>query len=140
MTKQTDKTYVLEDQIGFILRQVGQRHSNIFASNMIEGLTPTQFSVIVKLMESGPCSQNHLGRETAMDVATIKGVVGRLEKRGLVEIVPDLNDKRRLLIVLKKTALTKRAITQGHIVTAETLEPLNKTEQKTLLKLLKRLK
>jgi len=30
------------------------------------------------LTETGPCSQNLLGRLTAMDVATIKGVIDRL--------------------------------------------------------------
>lgn len=140
MNNNNDKTYVLEEQIGFILRQVGQRHSNIFASHMIGGLTPTQFSVIVKLKEIGPCSQNHLGRETAMDVATIKGVVDRLKKRDIIESFHDPDDKRRLLIALKDHSLVNRAIKQAHIVTTETLEPLSKAEQKTILKLLKRLK
>ena len=35
-------TYVLEEQIGFILRQVWQRHAAIFAREIGINLTPTQ--------------------------------------------------------------------------------------------------
>lgn len=34
--------YVLEDQVGFILRQVQQRHASIFVSHFSNDLTPTQ--------------------------------------------------------------------------------------------------
>lgn len=139
MINAQDIDYVLEEQIGFIIRLVGQRHTNIFSSTMPPSLTPTQFSALVKLREAGPCSQNHLGRMTAMDVATIKGVVERLKKRGLVRTYADKNDKRRLLIEIIDTEFVDEAIKFGTIATANTLSPLSKTEQKTLLRLLKRL-
>ena len=52
-----------------VLRQAQQRHTTLFAAEMIEGLTPTQWAALVKLQEYGTCtcSQNHLGRLTAMD-------------------------------------------------------------------------
>jgi DNA-binding MarR family transcriptional regulator len=137
--KRKAKNYVLEDQVGFIFRVVNQRHLSIFASTMIEGLTPTQFSPLVKLLQLGPCSQNQLGRETAMDTATIKGVIDRLKKRGLVEIVPDPDDKRRHLIKLTDKPLVRKAIKKGHVITEETLEPLNQAERKQLLRLLKKM-
>lgn len=140
MRNEQDIEYVLEDQIGFIIRLVGQRHTNVFSSTMPSGLTPTQFSALVKLREAGPCSQNHLGRMTAIDVATIKGVVERLKKRGLVRTYSDKNDKRRLLIEIIDTDFVDSAIKLGTIATANTLSPLSKTEQKTLLRLLKRLR
>src|SRR6202161_4817385 len=92
--------YVLDDQVGFILRQAQQRHTNIFASLMIEELTPTQWAVLAKLKECGPCSQNLLGRQTAMDAATIKGVIDRLTKRGITVTTADPADGRRLLVSL----------------------------------------
>ncbi len=70
--------YVLDEQIGFLLRVAMQRHTSIFTSRMIEGLTQTQFAALAKLYEVGPCSQNHLGRLIFLDAATIKGVVDRL--------------------------------------------------------------
>lgn len=80
--------YVLDEQVGFILRQVWQRHSSIFSRDIGTNLTPTQWAALSKLAETGPCSQNQLGRLTAMDVATIKGVIDRLTARGLTETSP----------------------------------------------------
>ena len=77
--------YILEEQIGFILRQVWQRHATIFSREIGINLTPTQWAALAKLNETGPCSQNLLGRLTAMDVATIKGVIDRLSARGLTD-------------------------------------------------------
>jgi len=64
-----NEDYVLDDQIGFVLRQAQQRHTTLFAAEMIEGLTTTQWAALAKLRECGACSQNHLGRLTAMDAA-----------------------------------------------------------------------
>ena len=72
--------YRLEDQVGFYLRRAGQRHAAIFAEYMTDDLTPTQWAALVKLAEFVSLSQNLLGRETAMDAATIKGVVDRLTR------------------------------------------------------------
>src|SRR4030081_1968665 len=80
--------YVLEEQIGFILRQVWQRHAAIFAREIGINLTPTQWAALAKLSETGPCSQNHLGRLTAMDIATIKGVIDPLTLCGLTSARP----------------------------------------------------
>ncbi len=77
--------YRLDDQIGFILRQANQRYAALFANGIGNGLTPTQWAALVRLGETGPCPQNQLGRLTAMDAATIKGVVERLDKRGLIQ-------------------------------------------------------
>src|ERR1039458_7512759 len=78
--------YVLDDQVGFLLRVALQRHTSIFTTRMIEGMTQTQFAALAKLHEVGPCSQNHLGRLIYLDAATIKGVVDRLGARGLTSI------------------------------------------------------
>lgn len=141
-TKAGPPAYVLDTQVGFVLRQVVQRHTTIFAARMGEELTATQWAALSKLFEKGPCSQNLLGRLTAMDAATIKGVVDRLVKRALVETRPDPEDGRRLVVVLTAdgTALVERAIPVAHAITDETLGPLDAEERATFLALLDRLK
>ena len=57
-----DGRYVLDEQVGFLLRVAMQRHTAIFTGRMVEGLTQTQFAALAKLYEVGSCSQNHLGR------------------------------------------------------------------------------
>ena len=54
-------------------------------------------------------SQNELGRATAMDAATIKGVVDRLVKRDVVFTSASTKDKRRLLVDLTDTGRDKYA-------------------------------
>jgi len=133
--------YVLDDQIGYLLRLASQRHAAIFQTRMTEGLTPTQFAVLVRLGEAGPSSQNHLGRLAALDVATVKGVVDRLAAKGLVTLSADATDHRRRVVALsaKGVALLPRLHALGHRITEETLAPLEKAEREILLDLVRKL-
>jgi len=133
--------YVLDQQVGFILRRVYQRHAVIFAEGIGAKLTPTQFAALAKLYEQGPCTQNHLGRLTAMDAATIKGVVDRLGKRSLITTRPDPSDGRRMLVELSEKGKTyiQTTFTKALRISEETLAPLSGKERKTLLKLLEKL-
>ena len=137
--KQTDleTLYRLDEQIGFLMRQANQRHLSIF-SRHIGSFTPTQFATLAKIYEIGTVSQNDLGRQTAMDAATMKGVIDRLGKKGLVSTRPDPTDMRRLLVDLTEDGL---AAFRDHVanaleITEETLAPLNLRERTQLADLL----
>jgi DNA-binding MarR family transcriptional regulator len=133
---------LLDEQVGFLLRQASQRHTAIFAARMVEDITPTQWAALARLNERGPCSQNLLGRLTAMDAATIKGVVDRLVSRGLAETRPDQEDSRRLTIALTEAGrdLVARTRSAAQRITKETLAPLRAAERRTIVKLLGKLK
>ena len=137
----TTRPYRLDDQVGFVLRQAQQRHAAIFASLMIEGLTPTQWAALAKLAEVGATSQTRLGRLTAMDAATIKGVVDRLTARGLTEAAADTEDARRRLVELTPSGaeVYARGEPVAREITQATLAPLNETQRGALLELLRRL-
>ena len=92
--------YVLDEQVGYLLRLATQRHTALFQSLIPEGITPTQFSAMIRLSEEKGCSQNHLGRLAGMDVATIKGVIDRLTQKGLTQVAADPTDRRRSAISL----------------------------------------
>ena len=100
-----------------------------------------QFATLAKLDEAGALSQNALGRLTAMDAATIKGVVDRLGKRGLVGTENDKTDRRRTIVSLtdKGRTLFKEFEANAKRVTAETLAPLSESEQAIFLHLLRKL-
>ena len=133
-------TYLLDDQIGYVLRRVTQRHLALF-SDLIPGITTTQFAVLARLDQLGPQSQNQLGRETAMDAATIKGVVGRLARLGLVATAADPGDRRRLTVSMTPAgqALLRDHIDRALAVSDRTLAPLSPAEAEQLLALLNRL-
>ncbi len=132
--------YMLDDQIGYVLRRVTQRHLAIF-SEAIPDVTTTQFAVLARLAEAGPQSQNHLGRAAAMDAATIKGVVDRLVRQGLVDTAADPDDRRRLTVRLTDAGvvLFNHSVAAALKVSRKTLEPLSPAEARQLLQLLIRL-
>lgn len=132
--------YNLDDQIGYLLRRATQRHLALF-SDAIPQVTTTQFAVLARLAELGPQSQNHLGRATAMDAATIKGVVDRLTRQGLVATAADPTDRRRLTVTLSPAGAALFAATTAMAldVSDQTLKPLTPRERARLLALLARL-
>jgi DNA-binding MarR family transcriptional regulator len=134
--------YRLDDQVGFLLRKAYQHHIAICNEHDAGTLTPVQFSTLYRLAhEPGPISQNALGRLVAMDAATTKGVVTRLKERGLIESRQDGEDKRRY--ILSTTAQGRQVLGEAlpvmQQITRETLAPLSAAEQKTLLRLLRKL-
>ena len=135
-------TYELEKQAGHLLRRAHQRHTAIFQEFMSDKqLTPLQFAALVRLRDLGGVSQNQLGRMTAMDAATMQGVIKRLAARGLISRRPDPNDRRRLILSLSRDgdAMLEAAIDSGRNITRHTLAPLSAAEQKIFLELLARL-
>lgn len=141
MSKKPTKTYKLDDQVGFLLRKASQRNSEIFYAHTKVELTPTRWAAMAKLHEMGTLSQNELGRHTAMDVATIKGVVDRLRSRKLVETNPDPHDGRKQLVSLTPSGETlfRETVEAAHCVTSETFNGLSKEEISVFVALLKRI-
>jgi DNA-binding MarR family transcriptional regulator len=96
---------------------------------------------LAKIDDLGSVSQNQLGRLTAMDPATISGVIGRLTTRGYVQASPDPKDAR--VVVLALTPAGKAAITAMKAVAADvsrkTLEPLTAAEAAAFVRALLKL-
>lgn len=84
---------------------------------------------------------NLLGRLTAMDGATIKGVIDRLTRRGFTSTKPDPADGRRLLVELtgQGDAVYERAKSIAKDITTKTLAPLSPDERTDLLSLLSKM-
>jgi DNA-binding MarR family transcriptional regulator len=134
-----DPSYRLEEQVGFILRRVHQRATDMFNTVMAGfDITPRQFAALAKLHDLGPTSQNQLGRLVAMDPATMFGVAGRLIKRGLIKQAVDPSDAR--LVLLELTAKGDEVVAamkaRGREVSRRTLEPLTEQEAETVVRLL----
>ena len=137
----SEEDYVLDEQVGYMLRRAYHRNTLIFQELVPEGLTPTQFAAMYRLSRDGPLSQNQLGRSASMDAATIKGVVHRLAGRGLLRTTPDPKDARRILISLTPDGdhMLTQAVDRAKEVSRTTLSPLKPVERRTFLKLLRRI-
>ncbi len=134
--------YLVEDQVGFLLRRAHQRHAAVFQEAMVElDLTPTQFTALIKVVELGRVTQNQLGRLVATDPATIQGVVQRLIARGLVGRTADPMDRRSAVLAPTDAGveLAGRAVVLARRITVATLEPLDAAERLGFLALLRKL-
>jgi DNA-binding MarR family transcriptional regulator len=134
--------YLLENQVGHLLRRAHQRHAALFADAFAaENLTPTQWAALARLAADGPMPQNLLGRATAMDPATIQGVVRRLMGRGLVVRNPDPADRRHAMLALSDAGRLcyARALVAAVAVSRATLAPLDARQQAAFLALLRQL-
>jgi DNA-binding MarR family transcriptional regulator len=131
--------YRLEEQVGFLLRRAQQRHTAIFAARIgAHQLTPTQFATLAKIFDEGTVSQNKLGRLTAMDPATMQGVIARLLDRGFLARTPDPEDRRRAILRLTDAgrAAFLDSAQNGKAISKETLAPLDAKERAAFLRLL----
>jgi DNA-binding MarR family transcriptional regulator len=135
-------SYLVEDQVGFLLRRAHQRHVALFLETMAPlDLTPMQFTALIKVVELGRVTQNQLGRLVATDPATIQGVVRRLAGRGLVRRTTDPMDRRTTVLAPTQAGLDAagRAVALARAITEATLEPLEAAERARLLALLRKL-
>jgi MarR family transcriptional regulator, lower aerobic nicotinate degradation pathway regulator len=134
--------YLVEDQVGFLLRRAHQRHVALFQETMAGcDLTPMQFTALIKVVELRRVTQNQLGRLVATDPATIQGVVQRLIARALVARTPDPMDRRTAVLAPTPAglALARGAVARARRISEATLEPLDAAERACLLALLRKL-
>lgn len=139
---QATDAYVLEAQVGHLIRRAHQRHVALFTQIFgVDGLTPMQYAALVKIGDQGEVSQNLLGRLVAMDPATSQGVVKRLIEQGLVARKDDPHDRRRAILSLTSAgrAAVAEHVPLGRVATEETLAPLSTEERAQFLRLLLKL-
>ncbi|MGG3885503.1 MarR family winged helix-turn-helix transcriptional regulator [Brevibacillus panacihumi] len=91
----------IEDCYGFLLGKAYQKVWQMEKAALAQyGITPVQFVLLHVLWEKDGQKGVELGGRLRLDGATITGVLDRLEKMGLIERRPDLNDRRTNLIFL----------------------------------------
>jgi DNA-binding MarR family transcriptional regulator len=134
--------YRLQSQVGFLLRKAHQAASEAFVATMDgNDVTPRQFSVLVTLLQRGETGLGLLGDLTAMDPATLLGVVRRLAGRKLLTVRGDPDDGRRRIARLTRQGsdLAATLISLGPQVSQRILADFTAAEQATLLAFLERL-
>lgn len=87
----------LEQHLTAIRQQVRRPVEAEFAKG---GLTGPQRSVMQALFKSDGRSLKELTAQVGLAHSTVSGIVDRLEKRGLIERKPNLNDRRHTRIIV----------------------------------------
>ncbi|WP_322027971.1 MarR family winged helix-turn-helix transcriptional regulator [Burkholderia sp. BCC1977] len=134
--------YIYFDQVGHLLRKAYQRHAAIFQKVIPDSdLTAAQLVTLCAVREQPGRSLNEIVKVTAIDQATIRGVVDRLKARKLVEISSDPEDGRKSLVNMTKDGekLLDKTIPFAHEVTDLTYGNLSPGERVALQYLLKKM-
>jgi DNA-binding MarR family transcriptional regulator len=132
----------LEDHVGVALRRAYHHAvSNLTARIGGLGCSPLEFSVLVRLHDDGPWTQNQLGRSILMKPANVGALVQRLEERELVTRRPDPEDRRAIRVAITDAgvALLARVRAEADAANRHTLSVLEPAEREQLMALLRRL-
>ncbi|MGX6998558.1 MarR family winged helix-turn-helix transcriptional regulator [Caballeronia sp. KNU42] len=132
--------YHFSAQIGHLLRRAYQRHVAIFQAAIPDSdLTAAQFVTLCAVKEKQSCSLNDIVKATAIDQATIRGVVERLKARSLIVVSPDPLDGRKLLVrtTPEGLALIDQTVPFAKQVSEQTFGGLNPAERVAIVYLLR---
>ncbi|RBA23200.1 MarR family winged helix-turn-helix transcriptional regulator [Herminiimonas fonticola] len=66
------------------------------------GLTPSQFDIVATLGNTPGMTFKELGERTLITKGTLTGVIDRLQEKGLVDRITQLEDRRSTLVKLTK--------------------------------------
>jgi len=134
--------YDVTEQVGHLLRKAYQRHTAIFQQQACDPqLTSIQFVTLCALRDHGPSSQAELIKATAVDQATIRGIVERLKARELVQLSPDPGDRRKVIVTLTDSgaALLDAMIPCARQISVLSMGSLNAAERVAILYLLRKM-
>jgi len=134
--------YDFSEQVGHLLRRAYQRHTALFQQTIPDTqLTAAQFVVLCAVRDCGACSLSHIVKQTAIDQATIRGVIDRLKVRKLVAVRHDELDRRKVLVSLTETGLhlVETMVPFAFEITEKTFEGFNPAERMALVYLLNKM-
>ncbi len=137
------ESYDFTEQIGHLLRRAYQRHVAIFQQMIPDSeLTSSQFVALCAVNDLEACSLNDVVQRTAIDQATIRGVVSRLSAKGLIKVAPDKQDGRKHSITMTDDG--KRVLAQmipiAQQISDRTFGHLNAAERLALVHTLKQIR
>ncbi|WP_281174366.1 MarR family winged helix-turn-helix transcriptional regulator [Skermanella stibiiresistens] len=139
---ETTTDYDFSEQIGHLLRKAYQRHVAIFQRNACDPqLTGVQFVTLCAVRDRGPSSLTQLVQATAVDQATIRGIIERLKARDLITLASDPEDRRKVVVNLTDAGRTliEDMVPHARRITELTLDGLNPAERLAILFLLRKM-
>ena len=100
--KGNDKEIMALNAFININRAVESVGARLSSNYLRYGLTDSQFGVLEALLHLGPLCQKDIAKKLLVSGGNITMVIDNLEKRGLVERIRSLNDRRFINIELTK--------------------------------------
>ncbi|WP_110686409.1 MarR family winged helix-turn-helix transcriptional regulator [Salinicola aestuarinus] len=134
--------HTFTDQVGHLLRRAYQRHTALFQQQSLDSqLTPIQFVTLSALHDRGASSLTQLVKATSIDLATIRGVIKRMQSRGWIETTSDPSDQRKVIVGVTAAgnALLVEMWPRARQVSSMTMKGLNVAERVALIHLLEKM-
>lgn len=134
--------YDFSQQVGHLLRRAYQRHTALFQQIIPDTqLTAAQFVVLCAVRDSGACSLSEIVKRTAIDQATVRGVIDRLKVRKLIGVRHDEADRRKVLVSLMPAGLdlVQSMVPFAFDITEKTFAGFNPAERLALVYLLQKM-
>ena len=105
------------------------------------GITPGQYGVLNCLWSQGSAAPKEIARLLRLENSTVSGILDKLQKRGLVNRVLDLNDRRSIRVEPTREGLALRddVLHTVEELNREVLAAFVPEERRQLLDLLRRL-
>ncbi len=131
--------YEFSEQVGHLLRRAYQRHTAIFQRHSCDKqLTAIQFVTLCTLVERGPSSLTDIVQATAIDPATVRGVIKRLKARDWIALSTCAQDQRKVIVTItpEGEGLVDEMVPAAQRISDLTMENLNPAERVALLHLL----
>lgn len=125
--------------LGFILNRTSIQSKTSFAQKIKHfGISPEQWSLIFRVVESEGMTQKELSDSTYKDQGNITRSINRLEKKGFLKRIPNNMDRRIINIFPTKKAieLTKIIIPISQEFNEFLTQDFSENEKKQLIKLL----
>lgn len=95
----------VSDYTGYLIRRAQQAHVAAWQQEVSAEFTSVQFGVLNVLFRTPGASQRDLCAQLDLDRSTIADIMVRLERRGIIERIRDVGDKRRNVLHLTAEGL-----------------------------------
>ena len=139
--RQRGSNWPLEKRPGYLIRRLHQIHVALFQNKCAAfDITPLQYSLLTALARCGTADQTTLAAEVMLDRTTTTGALKRLQSRKFIERTVHSRDRRAQMCRLTKSGerLLHRIEAPARAAHHETLEGLNKTEQRQFIAMMQK--
>jgi DNA-binding MarR family transcriptional regulator len=93
---------------GFLISQIKQLQGRVFerilSESKIDAFNGAQGRILYVLWEYERMTISEIGRLTSLAKTTLTGMLDRMERNGLIERIPDANNRRQIIVSITEKA------------------------------------
>ena len=105
------------------------------------GITPGQYGVLSCLWKNGPTTPKEIARALRLENSTVSGILDRMQKQDLIDLVVDPNNRRSILVIATPSAMAMKddVLKAVDELNVEILQDFTPQEKDALMESLRRI-